>query len=334
MESMVSTFSGPWAMIGDFNSIKNAGEKSGGKPTIESSVNNIRTFITNTAAIDLGFKGPPFTWTNKREDLANIRERLDQCMCNQEWQLLFPKAGVAHLCATNSDHSPILLDINFENEKIARPFRFEAMWTKDETSREVVDKAWQLQVEGSQGFKLARKQTNTKNELKKWNKEHFGNVRERIKVLEKKIEEVQGAEPTKENLELEVALSLELDDWLVKESLKWQQKSREIWLKEGDRNSRFFLLTTLVRRRRNFISDIKQEDSSWISGREAIQEYFKANFQSLYQSSRPQIPESLLEKKLRRRYLGLNHLNLLDQTAFQLSSISTIGKLLGIKLRW
>ncbi|KAF3956171.1 hypothetical protein CMV_018682 [Castanea mollissima] len=87
------------------------------------------------------------------------------------------------------------------------------MWTKDETSREVVDKAWQLQVEGSQGFKLARKQTNTKNELEKWNKEHFGNVRERIKVLEKKIEEVQGAEPTKENLELEVALSLELDDW-------------------------------------------------------------------------------------------------------------------------
>ncbi|XP_050259106.1 uncharacterized protein LOC126704118 [Quercus robur] len=114
-----------------------------------------------------------------------------------------------------------------------------------------------------------------------------------IKVLEKKIEEVQGVEPTKENLELEAALSLELDDWLAKESLKWQQKFREIWLKDGDRNSRFFHLTTLVRRRRNFISDIKQEDSSWISGREAIQEYFIANFQSLYQSSRPQIPENL-----------------------------------------
>ena len=65
---------------------------------------------------------------------------------------------------------------------------------------------------GSKGFKLARKQTNTKNELKKWNKEHFGNIKERIKELEKKIEEVQGAEPTKENLELEAALSLELDD--------------------------------------------------------------------------------------------------------------------------
>ena len=145
-----------------------------------------------------------------------------------------------------------------------------------------MDKAWQLQVGGSQGFKLAREQTNTKNEMKKWNKEHFGNLRERIKELEKKIEEVQGAEATQENLELEAALSLELDDRLAKESLKWHQKSREIWLKEGDRNSRFFHLTTLIRRRRNFISDIKQEDGSWISGREAIQEYFNTNYQSLY----------------------------------------------------
>ena len=195
--------------------------------------------------------------------------------------MLFPKARVTHLCATNSDHSPILLDINFEDEKITPPFRFKAMWTKHETSREVEDKDWQLQVGGSQGFKLARKQTNTKNEMKKWNKEHFGNLRERIKELEKKIEEVQGAEPTQENLELEAALSLELDDRLAKESLKWHQKSREIWLKEGDRNSRFFHLTTLVRRRRNFIFDIKQEDGSWILGREAIQEYFKHQFSIL-----------------------------------------------------
>ena len=118
--------------------------------------------------------------------------------------------------------------------------------------------------------------------MKKWNKEHFGNVRERIKELEKKTEEVQGADLTKENLELEAALSLELDDWLAKENLKWHKKSREIWLKGGDRNLRFFHLTTLVRRRRNFISNIKQDDGFWTSGREAIQEYFNANFQSLY----------------------------------------------------
>ena len=50
----------------------------------------------------------------------------------------------------------------------------------------------------------------------------------RIKELEHKIEEIRGLDPTKENLELEAALCLELNDWLDKEEIKWKQKSREL----------------------------------------------------------------------------------------------------------
>lgn len=51
-----------------------------------------------------------------------------------------------------------------------------------------------------------------KRELKGWNNRSFGNSREIIKEIEKKIAMIQNLEPTKENLELEASLSLELDE--------------------------------------------------------------------------------------------------------------------------
>ena len=83
-EEMVKAFSGPWAVVGGFNGIKESGKKKGGSNVSGSSVNDLRSFMNNTGAIDLGFFGPTFTWTNRREGLANIKERLDQCFCDHE----------------------------------------------------------------------------------------------------------------------------------------------------------------------------------------------------------------------------------------------------------
>jgi hypothetical protein len=98
--------------------------------------------------------------------------------------------------------------------------------------------------------------------LKKWNKECFGYAKTRIKELEKRIADLQDLEPSPSNLEQEAALSLELNDWLEREELKWRQKSRELWLKERDKNSKFFHLSTLLRRRRNCIAEIKMADGT------------------------------------------------------------------------
>ena len=140
-----------------------------------------------------------------------------------------------------------------ENTNLDNPFHFEAMWTRDETSKEVVENAWHARVDSPQSLKLAEKLDATKRDPKRWNESCFGNSRERIKELEQKIAQIQSLEATKENLELEASLNLELDEWLAREDLKWKQKSREIWIREGDRNTRFFHLSTLIRRRRNCI---------------------------------------------------------------------------------
>ena len=91
---------------------------------------------------------------------------------------------------------------------------------------------------------------------------------------------------------MEATISMELDKWQTRNEIKWNQKSRELWIKAGDRNMRFFHLSTLKRRRRNNISKIKLDDGTWTNNMESIQQYFKEKFYSLYQSSNPCIPAS------------------------------------------
>ena len=174
-----------------------------------------------------------------------------------EWQSLFPKGGVKHLTAPNLDHNPILLDTHLDIQEGVKPFRFKAMWVKDSSSTAVVQGAWASPVVGSQSVKLMKGCQKARKDFIKWNRSMFGFVKSRIKEIENKLKLVQDLDPTQENLAMEAALHLELNEWLEREELKWRQKSKELWLKDGDRNSKFFHLSTMIRRRRNFISEIK-----------------------------------------------------------------------------
>ena len=45
--------------------------------------------------------------------------------------------------------------------------------------------------------------------------------------------------------------------WTLLEEMSWKQKSREVWLKEGDRNTRFFHKMANAHRRKNQIGRIR-----------------------------------------------------------------------------
>ena len=70
----------------------------------------------------------------------------------------------------------------------------------------------------------------------------------------------------------------------------WRQKSREIWLKEGDKNSKFFHVTTIIRRRRNSIDAVKAENGEWILDKSKISDYFLNNFKNVFQEEKVEFP--------------------------------------------
>ena len=84
LEELVNAFAGPWLVMGDFNCVDSNLDKIGGRYLGEASTRSFSNFVHATGAIDLGFFGSQFMWSNKCEGLANIKERLDKAMCNQE----------------------------------------------------------------------------------------------------------------------------------------------------------------------------------------------------------------------------------------------------------
>lgn len=93
----------------------------------------------------------------------------------------------------------------------------------------------------------------TKAALKKLNRERVGNLQINILNLTRELEKVQmlGALDHNSNLEghLWVALT---EEHRIEESL-WRSKARVHWLTSPDLNTRFFHVSTIVRRRCNAV---------------------------------------------------------------------------------
>ncbi|KAF6170453.1 hypothetical protein GIB67_036227 [Kingdonia uniflora] len=120
VETTARGYDGPWLILGDFNTILDRSDKLGGILFCAASCAFAKEVIQKTGLIDLGFAGQPFTWNNRRRGGDNIQERLDRCMSNADWMVLFLTAKVSHLPALGSDHTLLCLDILPQFKTLAR----------------------------------------------------------------------------------------------------------------------------------------------------------------------------------------------------------------------
>ncbi|PON69501.1 hypothetical protein TorRG33x02_259270 [Trema orientale] len=163
-------------------------------------------------------------------------------------------AGVRTLpIIKESDHAPLILDTHLEREKVSTPFRFLDAWSRDHSCRQLIEEAWRISVSEFRSSRLVLKMDNTKKALKKWNRECFGFCQDKLRILSNLLVEVQNRRPTQANLDLEAAVQREISEVEERQELIRKQKSRELWLSQGDRNTRFFHASTVFRRKRNHV---------------------------------------------------------------------------------
>jgi hypothetical protein len=132
------------------------------------------------------------------------------------------------------------------------------MWLKSEGFLDQVKLWWQsYKFHGCPSYVLACKLKALKVDLRKWNEEVFGHVGQRKKVLLDGIQEFgiigEGRALTEEERVIKDDFSRELERLLLCEEVSWRQKSRALWLRERNKNTKFFHRVANSNRRNNTI---------------------------------------------------------------------------------
>ena len=90
--------------------------------------------------VDMGFSGPKYTWTNRREVSSLIQVRIDRFFMNPSWYLLYPDAQVSHLTRCHSDHYLVLMETKPRGQMfLNRPFKFQSFWLSNPSFPSVVN---------------------------------------------------------------------------------------------------------------------------------------------------------------------------------------------------
>ena len=87
----------------------------------------VNNYVKQCGLFDLGFSGPAYTWTNMRFSSRPIFERLDRCLANADWCVMFPNTNIFNLPIIHSlsDHAPILISTDSQFRRPKLHFKFE-----------------------------------------------------------------------------------------------------------------------------------------------------------------------------------------------------------------
>lgn len=124
----------------------------------------------------------------------------------------------------------------------------------------MVKQSWDGPAYGSELSKFAFKLRRLKEDSKVWNRNVFGNVFQNVRNAEDDVlarEHDLEVNNCDENLRKLRDAKVMYQQTLLQEETFWRQKSRVKWLAEGEKNTKFFHLTVMQRKRRSHIRRIK-----------------------------------------------------------------------------
>ena len=150
------------------------------------------------------------------------------------------------------------------------------MWLKVEGFKDLIRSWWRgMEVRGSASFRLAVKMKVIKQNLKVWNREVFGRLDCNKCLALQQVDFWDRVESERSLTVEETELKKEVKEL---EEIHWRQLSREVWLRERDRNTGFFHRMENAHRRNNSLDRVKI-NGEWLSKEQEVREGVANAFQ-------------------------------------------------------
>ncbi|RVW44757.1 hypothetical protein CK203_081811 [Vitis vinifera] len=248
----------PWCVGGDFNVILNPGERSR-QGRVTPAMRRFAQVLDDLELIDLPLQGGSFTLSGGLYNQAWAR--LDRFLVSPRWLDQFSNVTQKRLSRPISDHFPITIE-GGGKRRGPSPFRFENMWLRVEGFKDLL-RSWRqgMVVSGRASYKLATKLKGMKQKLKTWNREVFGNLESNKLAALQQVDYWDQVESERRLSEEEFARKKEAKEgyakWIKMDEIHWRQLSRELWLREGDKNTGYFHRMANAHRRRHTMERVK-----------------------------------------------------------------------------
>lgn len=209
--------------------------------------------------MDLGFKGPAYTWTNKRSTSGAIFESLDRDVATVEWLTIHAEAYVTHLPRRKSDHAAIMLRLRVHQSR-QRKFKMEPWWFGVEGFREVWEEIWQ----GTRNMTWQERVGLMNGKIRNWER-NYRSPQNRLKEAESELYRNQTLYPLFQDPRIEEEYLKEINKAEEELDVYWRQRAKAQWACQEDRNTAFFHTAATNRRRRNMILIITNEQGEWVT---------------------------------------------------------------------
>ncbi|XP_019255137.1 PREDICTED: uncharacterized protein LOC109233726 [Nicotiana attenuata] len=208
------------------------------------------------------------------------------------------------------------------------------MWLLVEGFMDSVKEWWSsYQVVGSPDFILTQKLWNMKKDISCWNREVFRKLETQkskalneLTILEQSSE---GRVQTQAEKAQMINLQSQIQQLAKIEEVSRRQKLRCLWLKDGDRNTKYFQKMANARRRNNCI-DRLQMGEVIIEDKEEIKSEILNLYQQLYTENEPWRPSARFDNLAR---ISEVERNWLERESEEQEILSTIKNVLQIRLQ-